>query len=108
MTMSTSATLDRIRNHFYEGIAMPGDWYAGLDALRTTLGAEVFHFLTVDTRQSTVLDSVDNQGSVGLYAQLMRDYEQHSVRSDLKNLMRKTGAHRQADVIGLLQSLRLG
>ncbi len=32
----------------------------------------------------------------------------HTARTHLKNLMRKTGAHRQADVVGLLQSLRLG
>ena len=32
----------------------------------------------------------------------------HTARSHLKNLMRKTGAHRQSDVVGLLQSLRLG
>lgn len=82
--MSKSATLERIRNLFYEGIVLPGDWYAGLDQLRMALGAEVFHFLTVDSRQSAVIDSVDNQGSVGLHAQVLRDYEQHYVGSDLR------------------------
>lgn len=76
--------LDQIGTLLLDGALFPGDWYNGLDRLRGALDAEVFHFFTLDKTEACVLDSVDNQGGVGLKAEKLRDYEEHYVSSDLR------------------------
>jgi len=68
----------------YDGILSAQDWYEGLDAIRATLGAGVFDYLTVSTAESHVLDSVDNQGDVGLYADKLLEYKNHYMGRDLR------------------------
>lgn len=76
--------LNRIASQLYDGVIFAGDWHAGLDGLRGALGAEVFHFFTMDSREACVVDSVDNQGTVGVNADKLREYERHYVTSDLR------------------------
>ena len=74
----------RIAGLLYDGVMSPQDWYAGIDAMRGALGAGVFHYFTLSTPDARVLDSVDNQGSVGIHAEKLREYEAHHVGDDLR------------------------
>ncbi len=68
----------------YDGILTPGDWHAGLDTMCNALGATVFHYFTLDHRNTTVLDGVDNQASVEINERKLREYESHYVTSDIR------------------------
>lgn len=76
--------LSRIATLLYDGVIFADDWHTGLDGLRGALGAEVFHFFTMDSRTACVVDSVDNQGTVGVNAEKLREYERHYVTSDVR------------------------
>lgn len=76
--------LSRIATQLYDGVIFADDWHTGLDGLRGALGAEVFHFFTMDSRAACVVDSVDNQGTVGVNAEKLREYERHYVTSDVR------------------------
>ena len=75
----------RITGLLYDGVISRDDWYGGIDALRDALGAGFFHFFTLNTSDSTVLDSVDNQTSVGAIQKKLREYEDDGfVTQDLR------------------------
>ena len=74
----------RIAGLLYDGVLSPPDWYGGLDAIREVLGAGTFHFFTMRRPNSLVLESVDNQGEVGINADKMRDYEAHYLHDDVR------------------------
>ncbi|WP_028603401.1 helix-turn-helix transcriptional regulator [Ottowia thiooxydans] len=74
----------RITGLLYDGVMSPQDWYEGIDTMRDALGAGVFHFFTLGPADAGVIDSVDNQGTVGIHSEKLREYETHHIGHDLR------------------------
>lgn len=80
--MKQQADVDAIVSLLYDGVVNSCDWYDGLDAVTEALGGIGFHYLAMDTRSLTVLDSVSSaelpEGKVQEYEAC---YAQHDPRA---------------------------
>ncbi len=81
----------------YDGVLSAQDWQSALDAMREALG------LSPSEARLAVLLATGR--TVKDYARI-EGCSWHTARTHMKNLMRKTGCHRQVELVGLLQSLQ--
>lgn len=72
---------ENLAGRFYDGIANPNDWYAGLDAVRQAVGGALFHQFSVGPDGSAAGAGLANLETP---ADKLQEYEQVHIRDDVR------------------------